>query len=252
MPGHDSPSRNWFDQGGSAYARFRPEYPPALAAWLAAQAPDRRLAVDVGCGNGQLTALLLPHFERVLGLDPSADQIANATPQANVDYQCAAAEQLPAPDHSASLITAAQAAHWFNLPRFYEEARRIAAPGAVLALVSYGVLKMAPELDARFRRFYYDEVGQYWPAERKLVDDGYATLDFPFNEFAGPAMTIDVAWDLASFMGYVSTWSAIRSVREAGKEALLTAFADDIAALWGEPGRARPVSWPINMRIGRV
>ncbi|MCS0612081.1 class I SAM-dependent methyltransferase [Massilia kyonggiensis] len=251
-----SDTRNWFDQGGRAYAQFRPEYPRELAAYLASTAPDNRLAVDVGCGNGQLTQLLAPHFERVIGLDPSADQIANAVPDARIHYECAPAEQLPVPDASASLVTAAQAAHWFDLPAFYGEVRRIAVPRAVVALVSYGVLnfetELQTELDRRFQAFYRDEIGPYWPPERKLVDTGYATIDFPFDEFAPPSLAIRLEWRLSEFLGYVSTWSATRSAREAGREALLAAFADDLAALWGDPDTARPVSWPINMRIGRV
>ena len=66
--------KNWFEGGGSDYARFRPEYPPSLASYLALRAPERRFAVDVGCGNGQLTTQLAEHFSEVLGLDPSADQ----------------------------------------------------------------------------------------------------------------------------------------------------------------------------------
>jgi SAM-dependent methyltransferase len=247
-----SDTRNWFDQGGRAYARFRPEYPPELAAYLASAAPDDRLAVDVGCGNGQLTQLLAPHFQRVIGLDPSADQIANAVPHARIHYDCASAERLPVPDASASLITAAQAAHWFDLPAFYREVRRIALPGAAVALVSYGVLNLESDLDRRFQAFYRDEIGPYWPPERKLVDTGYATIDFPFEEIAPPSLAIRLEWRLAEFLGYVSTWSATRSAREAGREALLVAFAADLAALWGDPDTARPVSWPINMRIGRV
>jgi SAM-dependent methyltransferase len=246
------PGRNWFDQGGQAYARFRPEYPPALAAFLAGVAPDHGTAVDVGCGNGQLTHLLAPHFDRVVGLDPSADQIANAAAEAGIEYRCASAEHLPLPDASASLVTAAQAAHWFDLPAFYREVRRIAVPGAVVALVSYGVLGLEPPLDARFQRFYADEIGAYWPPERKLVDTGYATIDFPFAPLDYPAMDIRVEWDLAAFLGYVQTWSAVRSVREAGQEGLLTAFADDLARLWGDRETKRAVTWPINMRIGRV
>jgi hypothetical protein len=30
------------------------------------------------------------------------------------------------------------------------------------------------------------------------------------------------------------------------------AFFDDLAALWGDPNAKRPVSWPINMRIGKI
>jgi SAM-dependent methyltransferase len=246
------PARNWFDEGGRAYARFRPEYPRELAAFLASAAPDGGLAVDVGCGNGQLTQLLAPYFTQVVGLDPSADQIANAVPNARIRYECAPAEQLPLPDASASLVTAAQAAHWFDLPAFYREVRRIAVPGAVVALVSYGVLRLDGLLDQRFQAFYRDEIGPYWPPERKLVDTGYATIDFPFDEMTAPALEIRLDWHLSEFIGYVLTWSATRSAREAGKDALLMAFFDDLAALWGDPNAKRPVSWPINMRIGRA
>lgn len=247
-----SPARNWFDHGGQAYARFRPEYPRELAAFLASAAPDRQLAIDVGCGNGQLTRLLAPFFTQVVGLDPSADQIENAMPNERIDYRCAPAEQLPVADASANLITAAQAAHWFDLPAFYREVCRIAAPGAVLALVSYGVLNLEPALDERFQRFYWEEIGPYWPAERKLVDTGYATIEFPFEPLAPGAFEIRLDWNLHEFLGYLTTWSAVRSVREAGQEALLLAFANDISEAWGDPGLRRPIRWPINMRIGRV
>lgn len=245
-------SRNWFDQGGQAYARFRPEYPPELAAYLASLAPDRGLAVDVGCGNGQLTQLLAAHFGQVVGLDPSADQISNAIPNERIDYRCAPAERLPLPDASATLVTAAQAAHWFDLPAFYAEVRRVALPGAILALVSYGVLSLEPGLDERFQTFYRDEIGPYWPPERKLVDSGYATIDFPFEEIAPPALQIRLDWTLDQFLGYLQTWSAVRKAREAGRDGLLLDFAGDLARLWGDPQAKRPVSWPIAMRIGKA
>lgn len=244
--------RNWFDQGGQAYARFRPEYPAELASCLASMAPDRALAVDVGCGSGQLTRQLGEHFDAVIGFDPSEDQIAHSTPREHVNYACAPAEDLPLPSRSASLITAAQAAHWFDLPKFYAEVRRIAEPNAILALISYAVLRLDGALGARFEQFYWQEIGPYWPAERKLVDSGYATIDFPFDEFPGPEIAIRLEWNLEEFLGYVSTWSAVRSAREAGREDLLHRFAADMAGQWGEPTARHRVSWPINMRIGRV
>jgi len=244
--------RNWFDQGGQAYARFRPEYPDSLAAFLSKTASDRRLAVDVGCGNGQLTRLLAPYFDQVVGLDPSADQVANTIPHERIRYRCASAEQLPMPDACAGLITAAQAAHWFDLPAFYREVRGVASPGAILALISYGVLELEPVLNERFQKFYWEDIGPYWPPGRKLVDAGYTTLAFPFDELTAPALAIRVEWRLAEFLGYLQTWSAVRSAREAGKEALLAGFANDIVTAWGDPDRSRPVCWPINMRIGRL
>ena len=45
--------KDHFSRQSSAYSRYRPGYPPELIAWVAAQAPDRRLAVDCATGNGQ-------------------------------------------------------------------------------------------------------------------------------------------------------------------------------------------------------
>ncbi|WP_394065213.1 class I SAM-dependent methyltransferase [Alcaligenes sp. WGS1538] len=245
-------SHNWFDQGGDAYARFRPAYPADLAGFLASLASGRDMAVDVGCGTGQLTTLLAPFFGAVIGVDPSADQLANAVAHEGVSYVRAPAERMPLPDGCADLITVAQAAHWFDLPAFYTEARRVGGQGCVLALVSYGVMQLEPSLNERFQHFYHDEVGPYWPAERKLVDSGYATLDFPFKELQGPELSIRLDWNLEQFLGYVQTWSAVRRAREAGREGMLAAFAKEIAGSWGDQDIRRTVSWPIAMRLGRL
>ena len=245
-------AKNWFDQGGAAYAAFRPQYPAEVASFLASVAPARALAVDVGCGSGQLTRLLAPHFESVVGLDPSESQIKSAVPQDKIRYQCAPAERLPLEDGCADLISAAQAAHWFDLPKFYAEVRRVGRAGGVVALVSYGVLKLEPLLNERLQQFYWKEIGPFWPPERTLVDSGYSTIDFPFKELAYPSMEIRLAWDLAEFKGYLSTWSAIRNARENGRGELLLAFASDMTSLWGDPTIRRPMAWPIAMRIGRL
>ncbi|HWU02655.1 MAG TPA: class I SAM-dependent methyltransferase [Novosphingobium sp.] len=243
---------NWFDAGGSAYALYRPDYPPELAQYLASLAPARRLAVDVGCGSGQFTCLLADAFDAVIGLDPSADQIAHAKPHERVRYAAAPAESLALPDHCADLVTAAQAAHWFDLPRFYAEVRRVAAPGALLALVSYGVPCLDDAVNERFDRFYTQEIGPYWPPERRMVDEGYANIAFPFSPLPAPAIDIMRQWSAADFLGYVSTWSAVRRAREDGHEALLTSFSHDLLGAWGNPADRRTIRWPVAMRLGLV
>jgi SAM-dependent methyltransferase len=244
--------KNWFSQGGQAYARFRPDYPVELAQFLAGIAPTRNCAVDVGCGNGQLTVQLAACFDEVIGVDPSTDQIASAAAHPRVRYVCAPAEKLPLPSRCASLITAAQAAHWFDLPAFYAQAREIAAEGAVIALISYGVLQLPGELKDRFSHFYHEEIGPYWPPERKLVDGGYRDLGFPFPERDVPKMEIQRTWELADFLGYLSTWSAVQRLNTAGQGKILSDFIREISQLWGDPLQQHPVSWPINMRVGTL
>lgn len=100
-------------------------------------------ALDLGCGTGQLSVLLAGEFDRVTATDPSASQIASAGARGNIRYAIGTAEAIDLPPASLDLIVAAQAAHWFDLPAFYAEARRIAAPGAALALVSYGVPRLS-------------------------------------------------------------------------------------------------------------
>ena len=56
--------KDLFSPQAADYARFRPVYPAELYAWLARQAPARRLAVDVGTGNGQAAVALSSHFEK--------------------------------------------------------------------------------------------------------------------------------------------------------------------------------------------
>lgn len=193
--------RNWFDQGGQSYAQFRPAYPEALAAFLATAAPATGLAVDVGCGNGQLATLLARHFAQVVGVDPSADQIAHAKPASGVAYAVARAEKLPLADGVASAVTAAQAAHWFDLPTFYAEVRRIARPGAVVALISYGVLVLE---GAWARAFSASTARKSAPSGRRSASSwttGTPASTFPSRNARRPN------WPLCSRGTWASSWA---------------------------------------------
>ena len=129
--------KDHFSKQSRAYSRYRPGYPPGLIAWVAAQAPDRRLALDCATGNGQAAIALADHFESVLALDGSLSQLRNAAAAPRVTYVAATAERLPVPDRSVSLVAAAQAAHWFDFERFHAECRRVLVPGGVVAAWTY-------------------------------------------------------------------------------------------------------------------
>ncbi|WP_313107899.1 class I SAM-dependent methyltransferase [Atlantibacter sp.] len=252
MENNSGKSINWFERGGDNYARYRPDYPKELVDYLAGLAPHRDRALDVGCGNGQLTQRLADAFDTVVGVDPSASQIANVTPHPRIHYQCGPAETLPDNFAPFSLITVAQAVHWFKLEDFYREARRVAAPDAILALICYGIMEFEEPLNERFRQFYDHEIGAWWPPERRLVDEGYRTLDFPFDEIAPLPLQLETEWDFSAFCGYISTWSAVTKVREAGQEHLVERFFEEFQILWGDEAKIRKIVWPVAMRIGHL
>ena len=57
-------------------------------------------------------------------------------------------------------------------------------------------------------KVYEDLVGLYWPPERYLVEAGYRTIPFPFEEIQPPAFAIELPWSLDD--GSPGTWSTTR------------------------------------------
>ncbi|HEX4869192.1 MAG TPA: class I SAM-dependent methyltransferase [Moraxellaceae bacterium] len=233
------------------YARYRPRYPAALFADLAAVAPGRALAWDCATGNGQAAAGLAAWFAEVVATDASAAQIAAASGPANVRFEVAPAEASGLPAASVDLLLVAQAAHWFDLPAFYAEAARVLRPGGVLALLTYSGVRIDAALDPLLREFHQVTVGPYWPPERAHVERDYRDLPFPWPEMPFPAQEMTADWTLDELLGYLGTWSATRACREATGQDPLPALRAGLAPLWGAPGTARRVRWPLPIRIGR-
>lgn len=242
--------KDLFSGHAADYARFRPTYPPELFAWLADVSPGRGLAVDVGTGNGQAAVELAAHFERVLGFDPSAEQLAQARPHPKVEYRVAPAEATGLADGSVDLLVAAQAFHWFDRDPFFAEVRRMLRPGGVLALVSYLLSRISPEVDAVVDGLYAS-LDQYWEPERRLVEDGYASVVVPFDEIPAPAFAMHSTWTVEDLIGYLGTWSALRKAVAAEGRNPLEDLAPGLIAAWGAPG-PRDVTWPLAVRAFRM
>jgi SAM-dependent methyltransferase len=241
-----------FSDVAQLYAKFRPTYPSELFVWLAGICSNRDLAWDVGAGNGQASVALAAHFTRVLATDQSDAQIAQSVPHERVEYRAAPAERSGLADASVDLVTIAQALHWFNLDAFYSEVRRVLKPGAAVAAWTYGVLNVEGEaVGARLSHFYHRVVGQYWPAERRHVENGYADLPFPFEEVTSPALAIGQAWNLDGLLNYCRSWSATsQCMRATGSDPVL-ALESELSPVWGPRTQRRMVSWPIAIRAGR-
>jgi len=242
-----------FSRVADGYAAYRPAYPAALVDLLAELAPAHDVAWDAGCGSGQLSVGLAHRFTRVIATDVSAEQLARAARHPRVEYRRAGAEASGIPAATVDLAVAAQAAHWFDLPVYYAEVRRVSRPRAILALVSYGLIRIAPEIDAVIDAFY-ETLGPHWPPERRHVESGYRSLPFPFGEQPTPPLEMRETWTLAHVLGYVRTWSALRGTEgeQQGGRALLEDFSRELARVWGAAGARRPVRWELALRVGRI
>lgn len=242
--------KDHFSTQAATYARARPTYPSALFAELARLAPGHALAWDAGTGNGQAAVALAAHFERVLATEPSAAQLAQAMAHPRVTYHQSAETAPVLADGSVDLVTVAQAAHWFDRPKFYAEVRRVLRRGGVVALWTYGLCEISPGIDAAVLRVYTGALGAYWPPERHHPETGYRELDFAFPEQPFPRAAMELDWTLAEFAAYLRSWSAVaRFIKEKGTDPIDPLEAE-LRPLWG--GGARPVRWPLAGRLGRI
>ncbi|MDQ2978845.1 MAG: class I SAM-dependent methyltransferase [Acidobacteriota bacterium] len=243
--------RDHFSSHAADYARYRPDYPGALFDFLASLAPARRRAWDCATGNGQAAAGLAARFQEVVGTDASALQIAAAVAKPGVLYRVAFADASGLPNGSVDLVTVAQALHWLDRDRFWPEADRVLAAGGVIAVWCYDLLRITPEVDAVVRRLSAEVVGPYWPPERALVERGYGTLEFPFEEVPAPAFAMGKLWTFPDLLGYLRTWSANRRFEESTGDDPLRIVESELRAAWGEPGDARTARWDLDLRVGR-
>lgn len=196
---------------------------------------------------------LAEHFGEVMATDPSPEQLAAARAHARVTYRVAAAEASGIPSASMDLVTAAQALHWFEVAPFFEEATRALVPGGVLAVWCYGLQRVGEQrMDRLLESFYHERVGPYWSPERRLVETGYRTLPFPFDELVALEFEMAHEWTLGELLAYIRTWSATaRFVLSEGCDPV-EPLAARLGPLWGHaPDVRRRVRWPLTLRVGR-
>jgi len=242
---------NFSAQSGQ-YAQYRPSYPDSLYAYLASIVPGHSLAWDCGTGNGQAAIGLAKYFEHIHASDASADQIKHAVPHDRVSYHVEEASQAALESGSVDLVTVAQAVHWFDLDAFYKEVKRVLKPGGVIAVWTYHLCKITPQVDQASSRFYYEVLKGYWSDRIGILEDRYQSMFFPFEEIDPPSLQMETHGNRAQFMGFLDSWSAVQKyLKEKGTHPLEQIW-DELLTAWPDETEVKPAQWPLYFRIGRM
>jgi SAM-dependent methyltransferase len=238
-----------FSGRAAIYSQFRPTYPDALFDWLSGLVKSHEVVWDCATGSGQAAVGLAKHFDRVIATDASDKQIAMAAPHPSIDYRVATASESGLAPESVDMVTVAQAIHWFDRNRFYDEAQRVMRPDAAIVVWAYGdpVLDDS-ELDAIVHAYNRGTIESYWRPERDLILEGLRTISFPFREVTAPSFVLEREWTLFELAGYLRTWSATAAYAAAHGFDPVSAVEEELRASWGD-GR-HPVRWPLYVRAG--
>lgn len=239
-----------FSDGSAGYRAARPTYPAALFEALAGHAPGRDLAWDCGTGNGQAAVGLAAQFAAVHATDPSPQQIAQAVAAERVTYAIEPAEAVSLADSSVDLVLAAQALHWFDLDRFYAEAKRVLKRGGILAAVAYDWMYVAPAIDQAINDHLMPMLASYWAPQNALLWAGYRSIPFPGEEIRLGAFAIYREWSFEEVRAYVLSWSAARALVAAEGDGRLNEALSVLALLWGDG--LRQLVFPLHLRVARL
>jgi SAM-dependent methyltransferase len=157
------------------YIKYRPSYPPQVVETLQAECglSVHSTVADIGCGPGNLAALILPVGAKVYGVEPNLEMreageklLADEPGFKAVD---GSAEKTTLADRSIDLITAGQAFHWFDFPVARAEFRRILKPDGWVALVWNTRLTDETPFARAYEKLLKDQSEEYSKVDHRNV-----------------------------------------------------------------------------------
>lgn len=200
---HSNPTfRSYSSTQAKAYAAGRPGYSSALLQVVIQHHVEAGgmlgTVLDVGCGPGTATQSLAPHFEDAIGVDSGeqmiemARRIGGTTRSGrSTRYELCSAENLTqlsgVAEGSVDMVTAAMAAHWFDMDGFWHAVASLLRPGGTVALwtlSSFYCHPATPNAAAVQAHLFRLERGVLAPFElpsSRLSRDMYRNLPMPWS-----------------------------------------------------------------------
>ena len=240
-----------FSGHAKLYSEVRPGYPTEIYDFIAANVNHTEIAWDCGSGNGQAATKLAEIFSQVFATDSSAKQIEHAILHNNVSYSVQPSENTNFPDSIFDCVTVAQAIHWYDLKKFYNELHRTLKPGGLLCVWGYTWFNISDDIDDIVEKTLISSLKEYWAPQTKLLQDGYKDLILPYEQITVPSFKIVVHWDLTQIISYLHSWSPMKSYGEKHGDKGMDLLFEGMIEAWGPKIKKRKISMPIYMKASR-
>jgi|SRR5262252_1339353 len=193
-----------FSERVEDYIRYRPGYPPEVIERLRAECgllPEHVIA-DIASGTGSFTRLLLKNGNRVIAVEPNLEmrEAGNRLMHsyAGLTSVDGTAEATTLPPGSVDMVTAAQAAHWFDRHRARAEFARIVKPDGWCVLI----WNERRTTSTSFLRAYEEPLLTYGTDYKEVRHERTTEV---IHEFFAPAPYKDCVFDLTQQFDYQGT-----------------------------------------------
>jgi len=183
------------------YVRSRPGYPPEVLALLRAECglQPNHIVADIASGTGLFTRLLLENGNAVFAVEPNPEMRAMGMHEleayARLVSVAGTAEGTTLRSASVDFVTAAQAAHWFDLPRARAEFARILKPEGWCVLI-WNERRTAT---TPFLRDYEQLLLTYGTDYKEVRHERTTAV---IHKFFAPALCQERVFDLRQQLGY--------------------------------------------------
>lgn len=221
-----------FNNNSSHYATYRPKYPRELYENISSLCKNHNLVWDCACGNGQVAIDISEYFEKVEASDIAENQIANAFKKSNINYSIQNSEATSFPNDYFDAICIAQALHWFNLNKFFKEAKRVLKKDGIFICWGYSFFKINDDIDNLLNHFLLNKIDTFWSENNRSLHNQYNNIKFPFKSINFPRINMIENWSINRLIEYLNTWSSVKLYNEKFNTFIVNDLENELKKIW--------------------
>lgn len=227
-----------FGEDAQLYDRARPGYPATLVDYLVRETP--RAVLDVGCGTGIASRLVVARGCHVLGIEPDG-RMAAVAERHGIEVEVATFEEWDARARRFDLLISAQAWHWVDPSAGTAKAAEVLLSGGTFACF-WNVGRPSAQLREAFDACYQKVapgLEEYSVLLGRGDRDRYARCaeafeeDGRFGELAITSFPHSIAYSRSAWLDHLETHSDHRILTPERRSALFEGLGEVIEAFDG-------------------